>query len=307
MYFTFTDPKYLFVLLAIPFIIFVYLLSLKNTKKKALKFANFNAIAKVRGVSFFSRNIVTTILSIIVITLMTLSASGMVLHTQAYASSFSFVLAIDVSRSMEAKDLAPTRLDASKETAKDFVDLSPITTRFGVVSFSGNAYIHQDVTEKKGLVKESIDGVEISSIEGTDIYEVVITATNLLKGETGGSIILMSDGQMNVGEVDDAVDYANRQDVIINTIGIGTLEGGETRYGTSRLNEEVLKALAYNTEGEFYPAQDKTGLTNSMEDIMKLSQKKISVDLSGYLLFAAIIAFFVDYILVNSRYRLLPF
>jgi len=307
MYFTFTDPKYLFALLTIPFIIFIYLLSLKNTKKKALTFANFNAIAKVRGVSFFSRNIITTVLSIIVITLMTLSASGMTLHTQAYASSFSFVIAIDVSRSMEAKDITPTRLDASKQTAKEFIDSSPITTKFGVVSFSGNAYIHQDITEKKGLVKESIEGIEISSIEGTDIYEAVITATNLLKEESGGSIILMSDGQMNVGEVDDAIDYANRHDVIINTIGIGTLEGGETPYGISRLNEEVLKALAYNTEGDYYSVQDKNALSNSLETIMKLSQKKISVDLSGYLLFAAMIAFFIDYILVNSRYRLLPF
>jgi Ca-activated chloride channel family protein len=307
MYFTFTDPKYLFLLLAIPLIIFVYLLSLKNTKKKALKFANFDAIAKVKGVSFFSRNIVTTGISILVVTLLTLSASGMVLHMQAYASSFSFVIAIDVSRSMEAKDLYPNRLDAAKNTAKAFIDSSPITTRFGVVSFSGNARIHQDVTSKKGLAKDSIDGIEISSIEGTDIYEVVITSTNLLKGEDGGSIILMSDGQMNVGEVDDAVDYANRHDIIINTIGIGTPEGGKTKYGTSRLNEEVLKALAYNTEGEFYPAYDTNSLSNSMEDILKLSQKKISVDLSGYLLFAAILLFFGDYILVNMRYRILPF
>ena len=306
MYFSFTEPKYLSILLLVPLILFFYIISLKSTKKKALKFANFNAIARLKGVSFFSKNIITTILTIITLTLLSLSLAGTTLHKQAYASSLSFVIAIDSSRSMEARDLLPTRLDVSKQTAKEFTDKSPLTTKIGVVSFSGNSYIHQEVTERKGLVKEAIDSIEISSIEGTDIYEVIITSTNLLKGEQGGSIILMSDGQINVGEVDQAINYANKHNIIINSIGIGTLEGGETKYGTSRLNEEVMKALAYNTQGNYYSVQDREALTNSMEEILNLTQQKISINISEYLILAAIIVFFINYILINSRYSILP-
>ena len=306
MYFTFTDPKYLFLLAVVPFIVFVYLLTLKSMKKKALKFANFDAIARVQGVSFFSRDIVTIILSSIIILALVLSVSGLTLHRQASASSFSFVMAIDVSRSMEAKDLLPTRLDAAKETAKEFVNAVPSTTKMAVVSFSGNSYIHQGLTDKKGMVIDALDSIGISSIEGTDIYEAVVTSSNLLIGEEGRSIILLSDGQINVGEVEDAISYANQNDIVINTIAVGTKEGGETVYGVSKLNEDTMKALSYNTEGDYFNARDKQSLLNSMEQVLKLAKKKVSIDLSGYLVLASILLFVVEYILISSRYQILP-
>ncbi len=307
MYFTFTDPKYLFLLLVIPFIVFIYLLTIKSMKKRALKFANFEAIARVQGVSFFSRDIVTIILSSLIVLVLVLSVSGLTLHRQAQASSFSFVIAIDVSRSMEAKDLLPSRLEAAKETAKEFVNAAPSTTKIAVVSFSGNSYIHQSLTDKKDLVIDALDGVKISSIEGTDIYEAIVTSSNLLTAEEGRSIILLSDGQINVGEVEDAIKYANQNDIVINTIAIGTKEGGETVYGVSKLNEDIMKALSYNTEGNYFDAQDRQSLLNSLDQILKLTKKKVSTDLSGHLVLLAIILFVIEYFLINSRYRLLPF
>jgi Ca-activated chloride channel homolog len=307
MYFTFTNSRYLFFLLVIPIIILIYLLSLKSTKKNALKFANFPAIARVSGVDFFSKNIVTTILSCFIVSLLVLSAAGLTLHRQAYASSFSFVLAIDVSRSMEAKDLYPSRLEAAKETAKGFIDAAPATTRIGLISFSGNAFINQEVTDNKEMVKDAVDGLDIGSIDGTDIYEVVITSTNLLKGEEGGSIILLSDGQMNVGEAEETIAYANKYNIIINTLAIGTKEGGQTVYGISKLDEDSLKALAYNTGGTYSYAADQGALSQSIESILKLSKRKVSVDLSDYLIIAAIVLFTLEYLLVNSRYKMLPF
>lgn len=307
MYITFTDSRYLFLLMLIPLIIFIYILTLRNSKKKALKFANFEAIARVRGVGFFSKEIVTTILSSLIILLFVLSAAGITLHRQAYASSFSFVIAIDVSRSMEARDLLPTRLDASKETAISFIEAVPATTRMGIVSFSGNSYIHQDITDKKSLMKDAIDIIEISSIEGTDVYEVIITSTNLLKGEEARSIILFSDGQMNVGELDQAIKYANNNNIIINTVAVGTTSGGQTLYGVSKLNEDLLKSLAYNTEGNYFQATDKEAMLGSVEQILKLTKKKVSIDISDYMTFAGIVLFVLEYFLINSRYKMLPF
>jgi Ca-activated chloride channel family protein len=208
---------------------------------------------------------------------------------------------------MEAKDLLPSRLDAAKETAKEFVNAAPSSTRIAVVSFSGNSYIHQRLTGQKDMVIDALNSVEISPIEGTDIYEVVITSSNLLIAEEGRSIILLSDGQINVGEVEDAIKYANQNDIVINTIAVGTKEGGETVYGVSKLNEDVMKALSYNTEGNYFDASDRQSLLNSMDQILKLSKKKVSTDLSGYLVIASIILFVIEYVLINSRYRLLPF
>jgi len=306
MYITFAYPKYLFLLLIIPLIVLVYILTLKNTKKRALKFANFEAIARVKGVEFFSKNVITFLLSIFIVFFLVMSVSGATLHKQAEASTFSFILAIDSSRSMEARDLLPNRLDVAKETAKSFVDLAPRTTRIGVVSFSGNSFIEQDLTENKDQMESAINSIEQSSIEGTDIYEVIITSTNLLKNEESKALVLLSDGQITVGEIEEAIEYANDNDVLIHTIAVGTADGGETSYGVSKLDEDSLKALAYNTEGKFFKAQDKGAILDSLNNILLLTNKKISINLSPYLLLAVILFFVVDYILVNTRYRIFP-
>ncbi len=306
MYLTFAHTKYLILLLIIPLLFLIHLLTLKNTKKKALRFANFEAISKIKGVDFFSKNITVFFLSSFIVFLLVMSVSGLTLHRQIEASSFSFALAIDSSRSMEARDFQPNRLEVAKETAKNFVDTAPATTKIGVVSFSGNSYINKDVSENKDEIKEAINSIEQSFIEGTDIYEVVITSTNLLKNEEAKAIIVLSDGQVTVGSIDDAIKYANENDVIIHTIAVGTEEGGETSYGFSKTDEDALKALAFNTEGKFLKAQDKNALLNSFNEILELTNKKVSVDLSVYLIFISIFIFVVEYILINSRYKLLP-
>lgn len=307
MYLTFAYPNYLFLLLMAPLIVLIHFLTLKRIKKRALKFANFEAISKITGVEFFSKNIVISLLSIFIVFLLVLSISGLTLHKQADASSFSFILAIDSSRSMEAQDMLPNRLESAKEIAKEFVKVAPQTTAIGVISFSGNSYIHQDLTKNKNLINEAIDNIEQSMIEGTDICEAVITSTNLLRrGEEGKAIVLLSDGQINVGDLEDAITYANDNDVIINTIAIGTEEGGKTSYGLSKLDEDSLKALEYQTGGEFFKAQDKATLSESFNKAMKLTTKKVSIDLSNYLLLATIFFFVIEYVLASSKYRSLP-
>jgi len=280
--------------------------ALKNTKRKALSFANFEAISRIKGIDLFSKNLTTFLLDISIVFLLVMAASGLTLHKQADASSFSFVLAIDSSRSMEAQDMQPNRIDAAKEVAKDFVELSPLTTKTGVVSFSGTSYINQEITDNKDKIKEAIESIEISEAEGTDVFEVVVTSANLLKNENGKSVIMLSDGQVTVGRIQEAIDYANENNIIIHTIAIGTLEGGKTSYGVSKLDEDSLKALAYNTQGNFSKASDKETLSESFNSILRLTKMKVSIELSSYLLLTAIILFLVSYILTEMRYRIFP-
>lgn len=306
MYISFAHSKYLFLLLVTPIFILIHFLTLKIVKKKALKFANFEAIARVKGVDLFSKNIVILFLSIIIAILLILTISGLTLHKQAEASSFSFVLAIDSSRSMEADDLSPNRLAAAKETARSFVNSVPITTRIGIISFSGNSYIEKDLTENKDEIETAINKIQKSTIEGTDINELIITSTNLLKNEEGKAIVLLSDGQINIGKIEEAIEYANDNDVIIHTIGIGTKEGGKTSYGFSKIDEDSLKVLAYNTGGEFFNAENKEKLFESFNEVLKVTKRKVSIDLSSYLLLIAILLFIIEYFLISTRYRVLP-
>ena len=76
-----------------------------------------------------------------------------------------------------------------------------------------------------------------------------------------------------------------------------------TSYGFSKLDEDSLKALAYNTEGVFSRARSREELSNSLDDIIQKTRRKVGIELDAYLLIASIILFTIEYFLINSRYR----
>lgn len=304
--FSFTHPQFLFFLFAVPLIFFIHFFSLSNRKKVALKFANFQAISKIQGVDFFSKNIVMLFLTLIVVVFLIFAVSGLTLHTTKQASSFSFVIAIDSSKSMEADDFFPNRLEASKQIAIDFVDSIPYGGNIGVISFSGSSLIELALTQDKEMVKNAIEVIDFSGFGGTDVYDAVVTSSNLLEGEDSKAVILLSDGQINVGRGDEAVYHAEINDVIFHTIAIGTLEGGATSNAISKVDEEYLKSLAYNTGGEYFFAENEVALSESLFEILDLTEKRVSISLSSYLIIFAIILYTIGYFLNNTRYLNLP-
>jgi len=304
--FSFTKPAYLILLIIIPLIILLHFLTLKRKRSHALKFANFEAIAKIKGIDLISKNVSILILTALISTLLVLSLAGLALHQEVEASSFSFIIAIDSSSSMEANDIQPTRLDVAKETAALFVNQVTPGSKVGIISFSGNSLIETDLTGDTILIKQSINRIRLSSIGGTDLHEAVLTSSNLLKGEDAKSVILLSDGRINVGTVDDVILIANKNDIVVHTIGIGTLEGGQTRYAMSKLDEDSLTAIAYNTGGKYFRAQNTAQLQDAFNDILDFKTKKVSTNVSHYLLLASIFLLLLEYILINTRYKVFP-
>jgi Ca-activated chloride channel family protein len=306
MMITYVKPWYLLLLNLIPLIILVHFVTLKRKRSHALEFANFEAIARIKGVDLISKNIFILVLTSVIITLLTFSLAGITLQRTVYSSSFSFSLAIDSSKSMEATDFSPNRLEAAKQTALAFIDTVPAGTKMVIVSFSGNSFIEQRLTNDKTLLRQAVRGIPLSSVGGTDIAEAIITSTNLLEGEDAKAVILISDGRVNVGTIDDAITYANNNDVITHTIAIGTEEGGETSYGISKVDIDALKAIAYNTGGQSFRAENPDEFKQQMLSIMELKFKKTSSSIVSYTTLLAMILFVIEYILVNTRYRVLP-
>ena len=302
MIFSFLHPQYLFLLFLIPLALAIHFFSLNNRKKRALKFANFDSIAKIQGIDFFSKNIFALFIVLIMIFLMVLAAAGLNVQVFKKASTFSFVVAIDSSQSMEANDLSPNRLEAAKSTAIDFVNKAPLGSRIGVVSFAGNSYIDNDLSNDKMEIKNVINNIKISVFGGTDLYEAVITSTNLMEDEENKAVILLSDGQINVASVYDLVDYANKKDVIVHTIAVGTKEGGDTSYGISKLDEESLKSIAYNTKGVYFSAEDKESLSQSFLDILQLTKKKVTISLGDYLILFSVFLLIFYFFITHTRY-----
>lgn len=300
------NSAYLLFLFLIPVFVLIHFISIRTTRAKALRFANFDALARIRGIDLYSKNLVILILSILIVVSMSFAMAGTIVTFNRPMSKFSFVIAIDASQSMSADDFTPNRLSAAKSTALSFVDSTPLGTKIGVVSFAGNSYIESALTDSKGTVKDSINGINITSVGGTDIYEAVITGTNLLSQESAKSIILLSDGQINVGNVDDAIAYANKFNVVVNTIAIGTKVGGNATYGLSQVDEDSLKALAFNTGGNFSNVQSKDDLQKAFNSMLNIRVAPGPLDISRYLMILAVVLFVLMYVLANTRYRAFP-
>ena len=204
---------------------------------------------------------------------------------------------------MEANDFEPDRITVAKQTAVDFVNEAPIGVKMGVVSFSGNSYIKQDMSEDKTEIKNSINDINIETWGGTDIYEAVITSANLLHDEEYKVIILLSDGQINVGKMEEIIYYAQENEVMIHAIAIGTKEGGKTPYyAVSKLDEDSLKSISYNTGGKYFLAEDNKELSQSFLEILNLTKMNVSINLFNYLILLSIALFIIEFFLANTRY-----
>lgn len=302
MIITFVKPFYLVFLFVIPAMIFLHFLTMSFKKRRALAFANFQAIARIQGIEFYSKHLIILLLHIGIASVLIFALAGTTVHQVLPASSFSFVVAIDTSKSMEANDFLPTRLDAAKDAAIEFVNDAPIDTQIGVISFSGNAFIEHDITSDKDLLKESIQGIPLSSIGGTDLYEAVVTSSNLLVGQNGKAIVLVSDGRINIGSIDSLIDYATKRDVVVNTIGIGTEQGGETEFGLSTIDEDSLQAIAYNTHGTYHRVKTSGELHSAFQEMYALKEQQVSIPLATYLVLIGLCLFLLEFILLNTHF-----
>lgn len=307
----FKNAFYLWFLLAIIILIALHFTTLKYIKRRALKFANFEAIERVTGNEIFSKNVLLLYIRLLIVICVILAAAGTTIWYTGKSSNVDYVLAIDASSSMLAQDIMPNRLEIAKESAIAFVDSLKARTEIAVVSFSGSSFVEQELTSDLLKVKNAIRGIEVKYVGGTDILDAVVTSvTVLFKGKNLKALILLTDGQINVGTIDEIIDYAGKNAVTIHTIGLGTISGGKMQIGdigfSSELDEDALKSIAYNTGGMYNQAKNKDELLKAYKEITSTTKVKLSFNASATLLFIALFLLLVEWFLINTRYRTLP-
>ena len=173
MNFDFSNPQYLYFLFVIPFTILFYFYSIRASGGKSIKFANFDAIARIKGVDIYSRNINVFLLDLFIIILVVFSLAGCNLYIDRPRSSYSYLIAIDASESMGATDLVSNRFEIAKNTSINFINALPDGTNAGVLSFAENSILEQDLTNSKQDLVNSIKHISLTSVGGTDVFEVI--------------------------------------------------------------------------------------------------------------------------------------
>ena len=198
------------------------------------------------------------------------------------------VLAVDVSGSMEIQDLRPTRLEAAKRLATNFVN-SRVGDRLGLVAFAGEAYSLAPLTTDYDLLREHLASLRLGLIaeDGTAIGSALGVAVNRLRESTAKSrvCILISDGESNAGSLDPllAAQLAHAFGIRLYTIGLGK-DGfvpygqdslGRTRYVSTRLDETTMRELAAAADGRFFRATDNGALRGVFAQINRLEKSEI--------------------------------
>lgn len=193
------------------------------------------------------------------------------------------VVAMDVSASMQMNDLSPNRFEASRRIASDFVEKRN-HDNIGVVAFAGESLTYMPLTTDRSAVMNTIRMLNLGALgNGTAIGDGLVSAINRVLGgkAVSKSVILLTDGSNNAGEIDPqtAAQIAKQKGVKVYTIGIGNNEyQGFDSNVPMELDEESLQQIASTTGGKYFRAVDTQTLKAIFEEIDKLEKSKIDVD-----------------------------
>ena len=310
---TFLWPEMLWFFGVVPLLVAAYILALRKKSEMAIRYASLSIFKAAQPGRNLRRHVPPL--------LFLLAMIGMLFAVARPATLISLptqhdvvILAMDVSGSMRADDVKPTRLAASQAAARAFVKQTPRSTRIGVVAFAGSAALVQPPTADRDTIAAAIDGLQLQN--ATAVGAGILVSLKAIfpeqdfelrrpgtpdpgKAVAAGSygsaaIILLTDGQTTTGpDPVDAARLAAERGVRVYTVGVGTPEGqiltGEGWSIRVRLDEDALRAVADLTRGEYFFAGNAPDLKKVYETLTtRLVMEKKETEVTA--LFSAIAA-----------------
>ena len=160
---SFAWPEMLWFLAALPLLVAAYLLVLRRRKKFALRYASLDIVKEAMGTRIGLRRHVPPLLFLLALAIMVVAIARPQATVTLPSQHETVVLAIDVSGSMRADDVKPTRLAAAQAAARTFINGTPKTTRIGLVTFAGSAALVQPPTANRDDLLAAIDQLQLQN------------------------------------------------------------------------------------------------------------------------------------------------
>lgn len=290
----FEDPRLLILLLMIPVLVYRYVrlrhrgsATIRYSDVESLRRSDIRRTGRFRHVVFALR--VAALVGFIVA--FARPQTGVTSET-VRTEGIDIVLAMDVSSSMLAEDLAPNRLEAAKAVAAEFV-AGRRNDRVGLVVFAGEAFTQAPLTLDHSVIVDLLTQMEVGMIEdGTTVGMGLATAVKRLQASSAESkvVVLLTDGRSNTGEIGPvtAAQMAQALGVKVYTIGVGSRGTARVpvddplvgrRYVTMQVDvdEPTLQAVAETTGGLYFRATDTEGLAQIYQEIDALETTEIEV------------------------------
>ena len=267
--FRFADPTYLYLLIILPFIVVFYLYSNLKRRKAIKKFGDPELMAQLMpdvskhrpDVKFW---LVFAALALTIV-LMARPQFGTKMQ-KVKRSGVEVIIALDISNSMLAEDITPSRLQKAKMLVSKMVDELD-QDKVGMIVFAGDAYTQLPITSDYISAKMFLETItpELISRQGTAIGSAIDLATSSFTPQegVGRAIVLITDGENHEDGAVEAVKAAKKKDITVHVLGVGSPDGApipisgssnfrKDRQGNvivTRLNESMCKELANAGQG----------------------------------------------------------
>jgi Ca-activated chloride channel family protein len=301
---SFGHPLLLLTLLAIPVAVLLYRVLERRRMRYAVTFTNLEVLAAVAGGRSW-RRLVAPVLFLAALASLCVALARPHRTTLVPSSQATVILVIDVSGSMQATDVKPTRLRAAQAAAKRFLDEVPKGVKVGLIAFSGDPEVASVPTTDRDAVRTSLDQLSFfRGFGGTAIGDALSEAVKLGKQtvpdqvgnaqtiasvtrpKTLVSILFLSDGKQTRGSLQplEGAQLAKNAGIPVYTIALGTPNGrltnmpfGNGFYGGNSFgagfpvppDPATLSAIARLTGGRFFAAQSAKALHSAYADLGK--------------------------------------
>lgn len=262
--FRFDNPTYLWLLLLIPLLAMIYLYSLRQSKRRLKRFGSLKLMHQLSPMASPRRKLIKFVLAELILTLLILIVArpqiGNKIANNTSREGIEVIMALDISNSMLATDVVPSRLDKSKLMVEGLMNKFT-KNKLGLIVFAGDAFVQLPITSDYVSAKMFLDNINPSLIgtQGTDIGKAINLAMHSFtpNTQTGKAIVVITDGEDNEGGAEAMAKQAQEKGIKVFILGIGSTQGttipmpnGEDLRDANgnivktHLNEEMCKKIA---------------------------------------------------------------
>ena len=268
------EKKYLSLLLIAPILVLLFLFNQYWKIKKQREFGDLEMIQKLSPEKSVFKSVLKFTVLILAFGFLVIGLVNPKIGTKSETvkrEGIDIVFAVDVSKSMLCEDVAPSRLEKTKQIVSQIIN-QLVGDRIGIVAYAGSAFPVLPITTDYGVAKMFLQSMNPSMVssQGTSLDEAIKLSSTYFDDDkkTSKLLILISDGEDHSEGAIDAAEEASKLGLKIITIGIGTAKGGpiplkensrvlsfkrdqNNAVVVTKLNEESLKLISKNTKGGY--------------------------------------------------------
>ena len=284
--FRFEDPIYLYGLVLVVLLALIRLVTYRNQKKRLRKFGDPHLlkelmpnVSRVRPVVKFW--LLEAALALLVVMLARPQLGTRISHEKR--TGIETIIAMDISNSMRAEDVVPSRLERSKMLIENLVD-NFTNDKIGLIVFAGDAFVQLPITSDYVSAKMFLGNIDPAMMQnqGTDIAAAIKLATNSFTQQEniGKAIIVITDGEDHEGGAIEAAKYAKDKGMRVYVLGVGSTKGSpipvpETgdymrdnsgNTVMSALNEQMCREVAQSGGGAFIHVDNNTNAQRQLDE-----------------------------------------